>query len=431
MRFVRILGGSAMSFNEDWEEVKLGHLINMQKGFAFKSKDYQNNGIKIVKVSNFTDNSIEINSCTHIAKNKKNNYKKYILKENDILISTVGSWPSNPNSVVGKVIKVFKNAEGSLLNQNIVRLRTKKQKISQIYLYYVLKSNNFKNYVISGARGSANQASITLKSIRKYEFNLPSLNIQNKIVDNLLKIDKKIEINSQINQTLEEIAQAIYKNWFVGFEPFQNKKFVESELGMIPEGWEVKSLEELAKFKNGINYRKGETGNVTFKIVNVKNITRDNFLFIEKLDDIDLKAGKAKRYSIEKWDTVISRSADPGKSMFCLTNKENLIHSGFSIRCRPQDKEKSILIFNLIQGVKKQLNNYSNGTIFKNVNQKILKELKLIVPPDNIIREFNYKILSIYQRIINNNKENQSLKELRDTLLPKLMSGEIRVTSEK
>lgn len=145
----------------------LGELISYKKGNAFKSSDYVEGGIKIVKVSNFNCRTIDGENCQHIESSRIDEFKKYQLIQGDILISTVGSWPSNPASIVGQVVKVPKNMDGTFLNQNVVKIRAKKG-TCQNTLMQELSRKKFSDYVISGAQGSANQASVTLEHLFSY-----------------------------------------------------------------------------------------------------------------------------------------------------------------------------------------------------------------------------------------------------------------------
>ena len=202
---------------------KLGDHIEYVKGFAFKSKDYTETGIPVIRVSNFTDNSIDIKDVYHIPKERFSEFQKVNLIKDDIVIATVGSWPTNPSSVVGKTIRVPPEANNTLLNQNAVRIRSL-DKDEQLYFYYVLKDKSFSDYIISTAQGSANQASITLKSILDYDLpNIDSKEKRIKIGKTLATYDEKIQLNTQINQTLEQIAQALFKSWFIDFDPVRAK----------------------------------------------------------------------------------------------------------------------------------------------------------------------------------------------------------------
>lgn len=152
-----------------WEVKELSQLVKHQKGFAFKSAWFQDEGHIVVRVSDTTDDSINVNSCNKISEKLAGEYSSYALKENDLVIATVGSWPPNYSSVVGKVIRVPRTAEGGLLNQNAVKLTVSDEySFHQGFLHCSLKNRRFMEYIVNRAQGSANQASITLKSIFKF-----------------------------------------------------------------------------------------------------------------------------------------------------------------------------------------------------------------------------------------------------------------------
>ena len=224
---------------------KLGDHIEYVKGFAFKSKDYTETGIPVIRVSNFTDNSIDIKDVYHIPKERFSEFQKVNLIKDDIVIATVGSWPTNPSSVVGKTIRVPPEANNTLLNQNAVRIRSL-DKDEQLYFYYVLKDKSFSDYIISTAQGSANQASITLKSILDYDLpNIDSKEKRIKIGKTLATYDEKIRLNAQINQTLEQIAQALFKSWFVDFDPVRAKVQALSD-GLSLEQAELAAMQTIS-----------------------------------------------------------------------------------------------------------------------------------------------------------------------------------------
>jgi len=195
---------------EGWEVMGLEDLVEHQKGFAFKSKWYQDKGHIIVRVSDTTDDSIKINTCNRISKELAKQYESYALNENDVVIATVGSWPPNYSSVVGKVIKVPKTANGGLLNQNAVRLRVNKNyNVHQGFLHLNLKNPRFMDYIINRAQGSANQASITLKSIFKF----PILMSKQGVLDEFSTIVKlsfdKQNKNLEQNQSLIKLRDTL------------------------------------------------------------------------------------------------------------------------------------------------------------------------------------------------------------------------------
>jgi len=208
----------------------LGELISHQKGSPFKSKDYQESGIAVVRVSNFTEDSIDTKDLKFVNEEVAQDNRKVVLKTNDVLIATVGSWPKNPASIVGKTISVPSDMDGALMNQNSVILRVKSEcEIDQKYLFIALKTKKFSDYLISTAQGSANQASVTLKDMFLYEVEWPRFEIRKSIVSMIDSMNQKIKLNRQTNQTLEHMAQAIFKSWFVDFEPTRAKIAAKEE----------------------------------------------------------------------------------------------------------------------------------------------------------------------------------------------------------
>lgn len=172
---------------------KLGDLIEYKKGNAFSSSLYSAKGTPIIKVSNFKKKSIDIKNVDFIPLELKESFKAFSLQEGDILISTVGSWPNNPNSIVGQVVRVPAIAENSLLNQNIVRLRAKDKMLGN-HIYYSLVENKFSEYVISGAQGSANQASVTLDHLFNYKIQIADSKTEDKFDQVMKKINSSVSI---------------------------------------------------------------------------------------------------------------------------------------------------------------------------------------------------------------------------------------------
>jgi type I restriction enzyme S subunit len=247
--------------SEGWVSKKIEEVIQHKKGCAFKSEWFVTSGKPVIKVSNFTNDSIDLSDCLFLNEVKAVDFKEYEMCTDDIIIATVGSWPNNPASIVGKVVKAPKKVGGYLLNQNAVILRSKNSKmVNQVFLFYRLRNKDFSEYVVSGAQGSANQASITLKSIFNFEFSLPPIREQEIIAQTLSNLDSKIELNHQMNKTLEAVGEAVFKRWFIDFEfPNQEGKpyksldgeMVTSELGEIPKDWVLKKLGDVLELAYG------------------------------------------------------------------------------------------------------------------------------------------------------------------------------------
>ncbi|MCX7550275.1 restriction endonuclease subunit S [Xanthomarina sp. F2636L] len=215
-----------------WEVKVLGDFVNHQKGFAFKSKWYQDHGELVVRVSDTTHNSINVESCNKISTELASKHIAYSLDTDDVIIATVGSWPPNYSSVVGKVVRVPKTAEGGLLNQNAVRLKMNiDNEQHQGLLYCTLKNNRFLNYIVNSAQGSASQASIKLVDIFEYPIPFGGIEIFNKF-SNLIESNIS-EQNALIleNQTLTKLRDTLLSKLISGEVRLKKfKKEVESIL---------------------------------------------------------------------------------------------------------------------------------------------------------------------------------------------------------
>ncbi|WP_082113959.1 restriction endonuclease subunit S [Kiloniella litopenaei] len=187
----------------EWELESLGQQINYKKGYAFKSDLYRELGKPIVRVSNFTKNSIDMSDVNFMDEGLANAYIDFSIKTRDIVISTVGSWPNNPDSIVGKVISVPIAANDALLNQNAVRLRAKNEFL-QSYLYFSLSNKTFSSHVISGAQGSANQASVTLDHLFSFGIFLPPNDQREALASIFNEVFKTIDIANLENTKLLE-----------------------------------------------------------------------------------------------------------------------------------------------------------------------------------------------------------------------------------
>ena len=414
---------------QNWKTYKLGDLIEYQKGYAFKSKWYQDYGKLIVRVSDTTSNSVNTSTCHKISHENAEKLMQYELLENDVIIASVGSWPPNYNSVVGKVVKVPREAEGALLNQNAVRLRTvDRELVEQRFIYDVMKTDSFLNYIVNRAQGSASQASIKLTDIFGYDITLPPLPEQTAIASILSTIDAKIENNLAINKTLEEMAMALYKEWFVDFGPFQDGKFVESELGMIPEGWEVKQFLNLFKLLSGGTPKTKISGywNGDIDWVSAKDIGNQGGSYIvsteKKITEIGLNNSATK---ILPEDTVIVVARGSVGKYGIIASPMAMNQSCYGIYSKSSFSQG--ITYLVVQSLINHFLNVAYGSVFDTITTSTFKSIEILVPPPETMEEVKDKIDPLFEKIKRNYRENQFLTTLRDTLLPKLISGEVRL----
>lgn len=406
----------------------LGEHISTQKGYAFKSSWYTKLGHPIVKVSDFTDYDVDTTSLTNISEDIAKDYLKFKLEIGDVVIQTVGSWINNPQSVVGKVIRIPKKAAGALLNQNAVKI-IPTSKMDKKYLFYLLRDNSFKNYIIGTAQGAANQASITLDSIKQFSFFLFPIEVQRKTAAILSAYDDLIENNSRRIQILEEMARMIYQEWFVKFRfpGYEKIKFVESPKGMIPEGWEVVSFTSIADVLSGGTPKTTEP---TFWNGKIPFFTptdgKNNFYILatEKyITELGLSKCNSKLYSK---DTVfITARGTVGKvimpavsmamnqSCYALVGKSGITQQFLFL-----------LVIDSINYLKKN----TGGATFETIVVDTFHRFNIIKPLEPVIKSFTETVKPLFDGILNLLRRNMILQQTRDLLLPKLISGQIDVS---
>jgi len=389
----------------EWKKVKLGECITTKKGFAFKSALYTPKGVPVVRVSDFTLNSITDKDLVYYPVSEYNNYKDYVLTEKDILVQTVGSWQYNPNSVVGKVVRVPYYHQGSLLNQNIVKI-IPIECIDNDYLYYRIKCVDFSGYVIGEARGAANQASITLDTIKRFAFLLPPKDVQERIGATLSRYDSLIENYQKQIKLLEEAAQRLYKEWFVDlhFPGHENTKIVDG----VPEGWTTSKLGQLAEFKRGKTITKKDAVEGTIPVV---------------------AGGLEPAYYCNRSNTaerVITVSGSGANAGFTRMYFERVWASD----CSFVDASTTPFlhfVYCYLKDNKTTIDNMQKGAAQPHVYAKDINSLEISIPVESILKSFEKNVSKYFDTISSLQSQIRLLTEARDRLLPKLMSGEIDV----
>ena len=287
--------------------------------------------------------------------------------------------------------------------------------------------------------GQSAQPGLAVGTLSVQEINLPSLDDQRRIASILSSLDRKIELNNKINADLEEMAQAIFKNWFVDFEPFKDGKFVESELGMIPEGWKVSQIIDIPHILETGRRPKGgavEEGIPSVGAEHVKGMCSYDYSktkYINAEFASKLKSGKIKGYEL----LIYKDGGKPGYfipnfSIFgegypfeeCYLNEHVFKldfndNKGFNIFCYFFFKTKAIMKYLNAQGAKAAI---------PGINKKDIEYIYILSPNNDAVRDFGIFALPLFKKILQNANENLRLSHLRDTLLPKLMSGELEVS---
>ncbi len=411
-----------------WEEVKLGECITTLKGFAFKSEWYQFRGVPLARVSDFTENSISTSKIKYISDDLAQVYSKYKLKTKDIIIQTVGSWQSNPASIVGKVVNVPSSLNGALLNQNAVKIIPNK-KVDQNFLYYRLKDDNFKYHNLNNAQGAANQASITLPSIKFFKFKLPPIKIQKKIGKILSSYDDLINNNIERVKLLEESARCIYERWFLTFKIDKKNLDIDQSTG-LPFGWkEIKVKDYIETISKGpsLNYNLVDQNGV--EVLN-QSCIRDGEIELEKI----LIANKLKdnqKSAYLRINDILINSMGHGTlgrvSKNVSIDKKMIIHNCITF-LRAKDKYSQFMLFYFISKHQNYFETLAQGSTGQStLKNESISNLIITIPDNKTLKRFDSIISPIWRQIGVLKRKNQLLKEARDILLSRLMIGMINV----
>ena len=389
---------------EEWKEYKLEDLCDELSDGLHKAPKFVENGEYIfVNAKNLSNGKI-----VDIDKQKHTTYEEYLkykidLNERTILYSIDGT--------IGNLAKY--NNEKCVLGKGACYLNIKKD-VSSDYIYYQLQTPHFKRYIHHLTTGST-IGHISLKTMRNYSFFLPPLPTQQKIAAILSSLDDKIELNNKINTNLEHQAQSLFKNWFVDFEPFGGK---------MPEGWKEKPLYDYADFINGTSFKEDEYGSEglpIIKIAELKNgITEATQYF---------NGEKDSKYNVENEDILFSWSGNPDTSIdIFIWSLENGILNQHTFKVKSYTNNKWFT-YCLLKYFKPEFCHRASCKQTTGLGHVTASDLKQITfsSSEKSESDFENLITPIMKQIFNNKLENQKLENIRDTLLPKLMNGEIEV----
>ena len=314
-------------------------------------------------------------------------------------------------------ISLLDDGETAYGSTEYIVLRGKPGISDNRFVYYLSHYPDFKNAAIKSMVGSSGRQRAQVDVLKNLEFYLPGLEEQKQIADTLSALDDKIALNNRINHNLEEQAQALYKSWFIDFEPFKGGKFVDSGLGLIPEGWHVGTLSEIADITMGQSPSGSSFNEDGRGIVFYQGRTEFGFRF----PLIKLFTTEPTRYA-EPHSVLMSVRAPVGDINVALV--KCCIGRGLAAITAKYNAYSFVLY--TLKGKSSELDLYNGeGTVFGSINRKDLERLSVLIPPKSIIQRFNDCIKPIDDSIEIACKEIVSLSYSRDSLLPKLMSGQL------
>ncbi|MFZ3510277.1 restriction endonuclease subunit S [Vibrio harveyi] len=425
------------------------------KGTTPSKKDggFSESGINYIKAESVGfDGRIDRSKFAFISEDVHHKLKRSQLEVNDILFSMAGVH-------LGKVALVEEQHLPANTNQALALIRPITSLVNPLYLLYFLQQREVVHFVNNATSQSA-QPNINLKQIGDLEIRLPELAVQNKVVDILSSLDRKLVINTDINQNLESIAQTFFKSWFVDFDPVKAKmngeqpegmdaataslfpeKLVESELGLIPEGWSVEEAKSQLDVLRGFSYKgKGLVGSLDEGVPmhNLNSVLEGGGY---KYAGLKFYSEEFKeKFAIQEGDVLVANTEQGHNHLligYGAMVPKHLAHGFFShhtYRVRP--KKNSHMTPEFIERLfgkgrfARQVQGFTNGTTVNMLPTAGMEMPQFVVPPKALAQKFSELVKPMKAMIEENHKSNIELAKLRDTLLPKLLSGEIELGTE-
>ena len=398
----------------EWKEVTLGEITNLVIDYRGKTplklgSSWSDSGYRALSAKNIkTGQIVAEDSIRFVDEELYRKWMKDEVKKGDILITSEAPFGQ---------IYYWDSDEKIVLSQRLFDVRLKDE-VCHKYVYYFMTSHRYQKDLEGRATGTT-VTGLRQPELLKSTILLPSLSAQRSIASILSSLDRKIELNNKINADLEEMAQAIFKNWFVDFEPFKDGKFVDSELGMIPEGWKVGTLEDIAEITMG----QSPAGNSL-------NENREGMIFYQGSSDFGFRFPSIRVFTTEPKRLAVANSVlfsvrapvgdiNVAKEECCIGRGVASIKSKYG---------HDSYLFYTMKSLHKLFDSFDGeGTVFGSINKKTLSAIQILLPSDGIVEQFNNIASSFDDRIRSLSDENSRLSSLRDTLLPRLMSGELEV----
>ena len=401
----------------EWKELRAQDFCFYVTDGTHDSPKKRTKGYYLLTSKHIGKDTLDFESAYKIS---EDDYLKIIerskVEQYDILYSMIGT--------IGNVHIVKENkVDFAVKNMGIFKFNG--NYLHSLWMYYWLKSTKATEYIKSRLSGSTQQY-ITLSSLRDFPISIPEIDIMRLITGILSSLDAKIETNNKLNEKLEEMAQAIFKSWFVDFEPFKDKPFHETELGMIPEGWEVTTIgEQFKTLLGGTPSRNREeywNGNIAW--INSGEINKFRILNAsEYITEEGLKNSATKLLPSKTTVLAITGATLGQVSLLEIDTCANQSVIGVL----ESDVIKYQFIYPLINTKIKYLILHQTGGAQQHINKQNVDGMKFVMPPRCILMKYQKITQDIFNIISTLSFENDRLASLRDTLLPRLMSGELTV----
>lgn len=417
-----------------WRRIKLKEITTkIGSGSTPKGGEgsYFSTGVSLIRSQNVLDFTFSNSGLVYIDENQAYDLRNVSLEHDDVLVNITGD-------SVARVCQVPKEIIPARVNQHVAIVRPNKKLLSPAFLKYFLLHPQSKSQLLTLSGSGATRKALTKVMLEDLEIRIPPLSEQQAIAEILSALDDKIELNLQTNKTLEQMANAFYKHWFVDFGPFQGGKFVDSEIGMIPEGWEYTPIGKIKLDISDGNYSSKYPTSDEFisegvpfiRAVNMKNgiLVRNDLKYISKEKHSILTKGHLK-----KGDILLVTRGNIGEVAKVPSFFVNANINAQLVRINGGEVLPSSYLYLSFSSetFRRKVKASTSGTALQQLPIGTLNLIKLLVPLDHILLDFNCLVADLFMQIEVFSDEIALLKQTRDYLLPKLISGEILVKDAK
>ena len=395
-------------------------------------QSYKTTGIALIRSLNVFDLNFSYDELAYINDEQAKKLNNVTIEPDDILLNITGA-------SVARCCILPKNLLPARVNQHVSIIRINKGLANPYFIQYLLVSPYYKQKLLSIAQGGATREALTKESIENFEIIIPkSKNTQDKIAKILSNYDDLIENNNKRIKILEEMAQKIYKEWFVDFKfpEHETATFKDSELGKIPSNWEIKEVSDISKLYKGKSYKSSELCNKGegLPFLNLKCIEKDGGF---KRDGLKYFNGKYNNNHIVYPEDIIMAVTDMTQERRLVARPARIPHNWYKkyvmsmdlVNLIPSDNMERSYLYSLLKysNFSDEVKNHANGANVLHLNPKNIEQFELVVADKNTRDKFGEIVNQIYSEIDVLYLKNENLKQTRDILLPRLIAGEIDV----
>ena len=408
---------------------KLGDHVEIISGYAFKSKDFIESGVPVIKIKNVTPPSVSLKDLSFVSEELSASVPKVVLKYDDVLIALTGSHINQMASVVGRVARVKYHTK-TVMNQRVGKIVPKDENDCDLdYVYYYLSQEKIKIMLASKAGGAANQANISPTDVKNVIIPFPEIAIQRRIAGILKAYDDLIDKNQQQINLLDESIQRVYREWFVDmhYPGYKNNSFGSNEL---PEGWGEKSIEELCSRVNAggtpSRSKLSYWNEGTFDWFKTGELT-DCWLLDseEKISEEGLKNSSAKLFP--KDTILMAIYASPTLGHLGVFTSEAACNQAALCLLADESIASWQWLYCKLYELRDEFNAIAKGAGQQNISAETVKKKVVVYPTKIVMDQFTEFASSFFDEKLKLQLQSKQLQEARDRLLPKLMSGEIEL----